>query len=179
MQKPAFKPEGHSALYHLNKMKRHVQGCALLWEVRTCKRGGVCNRHWRALFKKQLLPVLMSPEPMVTPLGQVVSIEPVKSAAIFLLDGDGTVGVIEPWATVWAAVGTWQGSEPKKNCEHKKVTSGLALAFGEPFTGSYFPSAPNSVPDDDPSTNSTTGGKSLLKVSMSLAGRNGGTLSDG
>jgi hypothetical protein len=122
----------------------------------------VCNRHWRALFKKQLLPVLINPEPMVGPLGQVVSIEPVKSAVIFLLVGDGTVGVIEPWATVWAAAGT----------------SGLALAFGEPFTGSYFPSAINRVPDDDPSTNSTTGGKSLLKDSMSLAGWNCGTDSE-
>jgi hypothetical protein len=52
----------------------------------------------------------------------------------------------------------------------RKVTSDPAGAFGEPFTGSYLPSAINKVPEDDPSTNSTTGGKSLLKLSMSLAG---------
>ncbi len=66
----------------------------------------MCNRHWRALFKKQLLPVLISPEPMVNPLGQVVSTEPVKSAVIFLLVGDGPVGRIELWTTVWATAGT-------------------------------------------------------------------------
>ena len=43
---------------------------------------------------------------MVTPLGQVVSIEPVKSAVIFLLVGDDTVGAIGPWDTVWVGAGT-------------------------------------------------------------------------
>ena len=107
MQKPDFtRPGEHSASHHLNKMKARVQGCILLWESRTCRRGGVCNRHWRALFKKQLLPVLISPEPMITPLGQVVSTESVKSVVIFLLVGDGAVEEIGPWAAVWVGTGT-------------------------------------------------------------------------
>lgn len=57
-------------------------------------------------------------------------------------------------------------------------TSGAAADFGEPFIGSYLPSATNKVPEDDPSTNSTTGGRSLLKLSMSLAGLYCDTLSE-
>lgn len=53
-----------------------------------------------------------------------------------------------------------------------------AAGFGEPFIGSYLPSATNKVPEDDPSTNSTTGGRSLLKLSMSLAGLYCDTLSE-
>jgi hypothetical protein len=49
-------------------------------------------------------------------------------------------------------------------------TSDAAAGFGEPFMGSYLPSATSKVPEDDPSTNSTTGGRSLLKLSISLAG---------
>jgi hypothetical protein len=55
--------------------------------------------------------------------------------------------------------------------KNRKRTSDPTADFGDPFTGSYFPSAINKAPEDDPSTNSTTGGRSLLKLSMSLAGR--------
>ncbi|OJT05346.1 hypothetical protein TRAPUB_3787 [Trametes pubescens] len=40
---------------------------------RTWSNGGVCKRHWRALFKKQVFPMLFNPQPMVAPLGQPVS----------------------------------------------------------------------------------------------------------
>ncbi len=73
----------------------------------------MCNRHWRTLFKKQLLPVLINPQPTVNPLGQVVSIEPVKSAVIFLLVGDVPAGGRELWATVWVTAGSYPGNETK------------------------------------------------------------------
>lgn len=55
----------------------------------------MCSKHWSALFKKQLLPVLINPEPTVNPLGQEVSMEQEKTAGPFLLVGevgDGGVG---------------------------------------------------------------------------------------
>ena len=52
----------------------------------------------------------------------------------------------------------------------KRTSDAPVEDLGEAFMGSYLPSATNKVPEDDPSTNSTTGGRSLLKLSMSLAG---------
>lgn len=43
-------------------------------------------RHWRALLRKQVLPVLWRPVPTVRPEGQDVSITPVYNC--FPLDGD-------------------------------------------------------------------------------------------
>jgi hypothetical protein len=52
----------------------------------------VCSKHWSTLFKKQLLPVLMSPEPTVNPLGQEVSTEPEKRLVAFFPAGDDCDG---------------------------------------------------------------------------------------
>jgi len=87
---------------------------------------------------------------------------PEKTAALFLLVGEVGDGGIGPFGT---GCGVEAGA----------CTSNLGADFGEPFTGSYLPSATNTVPEDDPSTNSTTGGRSLLKLSMSLAGLYCGT----
>ena len=78
----------------------NIQDCALLCESRRCRRGGVCSKHWSTLFKKQLLPVLISPEPTVNPLGQEVSTEAEKRPVPFFPageDGDGGTG---SWCSV-------------------------------------------------------------------------------
>lgn len=45
------------------------------------------------------------------------------------------------------------------------------LRFGVAFIGSYFPSGTARASDEEPSTNSTGGGKRLLKASRSFEGR--------
>lgn len=52
----------------------------------------MCSKHWRTLFKKQLLPVLISPEPTLNPFGQDVSMELEKRAAPFLPVGEDNGG---------------------------------------------------------------------------------------
>jgi hypothetical protein len=81
--------------------KGRVQGCALLCKSRTCKRGGVCSKHWSTLFKKQLFPVLINPQPTVNPLGQVVSTEAEKRAALFFPAKDDCDGGVGSWYAAW------------------------------------------------------------------------------
>ena len=82
-------------------MDTHV---SLLCKSRMRASGGVCNRHWRALLRKQVLPVLLKPRPTLGNFsGQVVSIGPVYSdfwsegpatplfdTFVFLSEGDNT-----------------------------------------------------------------------------------------
>jgi hypothetical protein len=91
------------------RKKRCIQGCVLLCENRTCRRGGVCSKHWSTLFKKQLLPVLIRPEPTFSPLGQDVSMGLEKRVAPFFPVGeDCGVGM----GSLWATRGFWAGTCP-------------------------------------------------------------------
>lgn len=55
-----------------------VQGSVLLWAASILSKGGVWSRHWRALLRKQVFPILCKPAPTgLIPRGQLVSIVPV------------------------------------------------------------------------------------------------------
>ena len=44
------------------------------WEMRSLRRGGVWRKYWSTLFRKQVLPLLKTPDPTLQVCGHVRSI---------------------------------------------------------------------------------------------------------
>jgi hypothetical protein len=63
------------------------------------KRGGVCRRHCKALFRKHVLPLLYNPTPTLGTWGHVVSRTPVYRDVALPL-GDGVKGAVGDWRGV-------------------------------------------------------------------------------
>ena len=128
------------------------------------------RRHCKALLRKQVLPLLYSPLPMVSEMGHEVSTPPGYREA--LLKFDGAVSAFKDFRGGGAGKSgrcrkSLKGARKKWN---EALTFGLT-AFGDPFIGSYLPGGTASAPDEEPSTNSMGGGSRLLKASLSLDGR--------
>lgn len=132
-------------------------------------------RHCKALFRKQVFPVLLSPQPTVDDGGHVRSMARVyrdftgpedACGAADDCEGDGVWGVraSEDCCDCSACVRDTQGKERRA----LTFLGGVAVA---PLIGWYFPFPMANVPEDDPSKNSTAGGSMALKVSTSFAGR--------
>ena len=153
--------------------------------------GAVWSRHWSALLRKQVLPVLLKPRPTTDFSGQVVSIGPVYSGfwsegpaaplpdtCIFLSEGDSTAtflpsegdcggNVYNDVVNFSQSLSTHEGKKVARITNSWSLTS--FLDRGEALIGVYFVSS-KIGPVEDPSTNSIGGGRRALKASRSFAG---------
>ena len=63
--------------------------------MRSLRSGGVWKRHCKALFRKQVLPLLYSPAPLLNDGGHAVSMVPgYKDLTLVLVRRDATVATI-------------------------------------------------------------------------------------
>ena len=61
---------------NLRPKKRVYEQSSFLCTIRSLRSGGVWKRHCKALFKKQVLPLLYNPAPLLNDGGQAMSMVP-------------------------------------------------------------------------------------------------------
>jgi hypothetical protein len=89
---------------------------SFLWTIRSLRSGGVWKRHCKALFRKQVLPLLYNPAPLLNDGGHAVSMVPgYKDLTLALARRDAAVVTIGD---------EWGGSlgESSSYCDSKELT---------------------------------------------------------